>query len=457
MDAIETFARHVVESRFEDLDETARAATRTFLLDGLGVAVAGSAGPWVRELIESQHLWGRGEDATVWISGERLPAPAAAMVNAYQQHNSEYDAVHEAAVVHALTVVLPVAMVEVERGHREGRPVSGRDFLLALALGVDVAAGLGVAATSTMRFFRPGTAGGFGGVAAMGRLRGFDAATLVNAFSALYGQLGGSMQAHSEGSMLLAMQIGFNARNAVVACDLAARGLEGPKQVLEGPFGFFNLIEPAHRLPEILPTLGRIWRIAEMAHKPYPSGRATHGVLDAVLALQQRLNLASEDIASVRCAVPPLTYGLVGRPVRDDMAPNYARLCARYVAALALVRRGRIEVADFASPDRFDPDALALARRIEIDADENPDVNALAPVTVALATHDGRHDRETVSEVYGSPARPMSREAHLDKFRRNCTGASRPLTPERQERLIETVDELETLEDAADLVRLMRA
>ena len=32
------------------------------------------------------------------------------------------------------------------------------------------------------------------------------------------------MQAHTEGSSLLAMQMGFNARNAVVACDLAAQG-----------------------------------------------------------------------------------------------------------------------------------------------------------------------------------------------------------------------------------------
>ena len=58
----------------------------------------------------------------------------------------------------------------------------------------------------------------FGAAAAIGRLAGFDAATLVNAFGAVLGQLSGTMQAHAEGSPMLGMQVGFGARNAIVAC-----------------------------------------------------------------------------------------------------------------------------------------------------------------------------------------------------------------------------------------------
>src|SRR6185295_3150418 len=181
--------------------------------------------------------WGQLGETRVWGNGKRLPAPAAAMCNAYQVHNSEFDCVHEEAVVHAMTVVLPVAIAGAERR----RGVSGPDLITAVTLGVDVAAGLGVAATTGLRFFRPATAGAFGGTAALGKLMGFDRATMINAFSIAYGQCSGTMQAHSEGSTLLAMQVGFNARNAVVACDLAARGFEGPKNVLEGPFGYFTL------------------------------------------------------------------------------------------------------------------------------------------------------------------------------------------------------------------------
>ena len=68
-----------------------------------------------------------------------------------------------------------------------------------------------------MRFFRPATAGAFGAVAGICWLLGFDRETLRNALGIVYGQLSGNMQAHKEGSVLLALQIGFNARNAVIA------------------------------------------------------------------------------------------------------------------------------------------------------------------------------------------------------------------------------------------------
>ena len=60
-DPIDAFVRHVVETPRAAIPAAAREATRTFVLDTLGVAVAGSAGPWVRELIETQVLSLAGE------------------------------------------------------------------------------------------------------------------------------------------------------------------------------------------------------------------------------------------------------------------------------------------------------------------------------------------------------------------------------------------------------------
>ncbi len=49
----------------------------------------------------------------------------------------------------------------------------------------------------------------------------------------------------------------------------------------------------------------------------------------------------------------------------------------------------------------------------------------------------------------------MSREAHLEKFRRNWKAAWKPLPEARAERLIEAVDDLESVDDVASLVDLM--
>ena len=450
-DSIWRFAEHVAGTDYDDLPESAAAAVRTFLLDTLGVGVAGSSGPWTRRLIETQRLSCPGDQAQVWSHGARLSAAGAALCNGYQIHNGEFDCVHEGAVVHTFTVPVAAGLAWAER---EGG-VGGREFLTGLALGVDVACHLGVASKSALRFFRPATAGAFGAAATIGHLAGFDAPTLVNAFGAVHSQLSGTMQAHTEGSLVLGMQVGFNARNAVVACDMAARGLVAPQGVLEGRFGYFPLFEGEHALPAVLERLGETWRATEVSHKPFPSGRATHAVVDACLRFRDRLGLDESDGASaveqVTARVPPLVHHLVGRPVTGDMDVNYARLCCRYVAARALLR-GRVGHEDFRPDAIRDSASLELARRVDMVVDANPDPNALVPVNVEIALRNGRSATERVEVMYGHPERPMTRAAQLDKFRRNCEAAARPIPAEAAERIIAAVARLESLPDVGALV-----
>jgi len=167
----DVIASHVRNTRYEDLRPHDLGKAKTFLLDTFGVGIAGSSGASVESLVSTVQGWGQGDEATVWVTGERLPAQAAAIVNAYQIHCLEYDCVHESAVVHPMATVLSALMAYAERRSVRGKPVSGRDFLLAVALGVDVAAFLGVACTGPVRFFRPATAGGFGAAACTGKPR----------------------------------------------------------------------------------------------------------------------------------------------------------------------------------------------------------------------------------------------------------------------------------------------
>jgi len=449
-DGIDDIASHVASIDYDDLPATAIHAAKTFILDGFGVGVAGSAGPWLDGLIASAGAQGISDDARAWVFGDRLPTAAAAMVNAYQMHNSEFDCVHEEAVVHAMTVPLAAAMAEADRT----RGIDGRRLITSVVLGVDVAAHIGVASRSKLRFFRPATAGAFGAVAALGKLRGFDQETLVNAFGIVLAQLSGTMQAHVDGGIMLAMQMGFNARNAVIAADMAERGLSAPEAVLEGEFGFFRLFEGNYDLAPSLDALGEIWRIEELAHKPFPSGRATHGVLDALLTLRQEHGFAADDIRKIICSVPPLTHQLVGRPIKDVMEANYARLSAPFVLASAAIN-GKLGIEDFKPEALVDKERLGLGRRISIEVDDNPNKNALTPVTVAVVSKDVSTRKITMDVVYGNPAKPMTREAHIEKYRRNWGLAARPLDANDGEQLIASVDGLETIEDVSYLVDLM--
>lgn len=448
-DSISAFAEHVAATSFAHIETTAVAAAKTFVLDTLGVGIGGSIGPNAAALPDIVQAFGRGDQARVWGTGEALPPSAAAMCNAYRTHCSEFDCVHEAAVVHVMTIVLPAALAEAEH---QG-DVDGKRLIEAVILGVDVAAGIGQATQSGLKFFRPATAGTFGGVAAIAKLRNLSVDKLVMAFSIAYGQLCGTMQAHTEGSSLLAMQIGFGARNAVAAVTLAEHGITGPINVLDGEFGYFNLFENSGDATSVISQLGKKWCITDVAHKPFPSGRATHGIVDACLTLKRAHDISCESIATVSAEVPQLVHQLVGRAPRQQMDINYARLCARYVAACALID-GNVAFSDFNDDAYLRLGHRALADKIDMSSAGPETDGSLTPVSVEIVLTDGTRHRETVASVYGCPGNPMTYEAQLAKFRENCANALRPVPMHQVDDMIATIADLETASDVSRLIDL---
>jgi 2-methylcitrate dehydratase PrpD len=265
-----------------------------------------------------------------------------------------------------------------------------------------------------MRFFRPANCSGFGATAALALLGGLDEAQTRDALGIYYGQCSGTMQAHIEASPQLAMQMGFAARNAVAAVELARRGMPGPRAPISGPFGYFALFD-GKADPAPFDELGRAWRISELSHKPFPTGRATHGGIDGLQRLIAAHGITAAQVKAGRFLVPPLTHRLVGRKPEPNMTVAYARLCLSYCGAVCL-RRGTVGLDDFTPSALADPDTLALAARLSVIADSNPDPNALAPARVELDLADGRTLACDVTDVIGSPANPLSPEGARAKF-----------------------------------------
>jgi 2-methylcitrate dehydratase PrpD len=381
-----------------------------FIADTLGVGIAGATAPWRREVLDMAAASGGIAEASVWGTGERLPLAQAAMVNAYQVHSQEFDCVHEGAVVHPMAAILPSL---VGWAQREGG-ISGETLVRAVIAGVDIAVTLGLCSRAPMRFFRPANCGGFGAVAGLALLAGLDETQTRDALGIYYGQCAGTMQAHVEASPQLAMQMGFAARSAVTAIELARRGMPGPRAPISGEFGYFALFDGIAD-PAPFDEVGRAWRICEVSHKPWPSGRATHGGIDGLQRLIAEHGIEADQVAAGRFIVPSLTHRLVGRPPQDAMTVAYARLCLPYVGAVRL-RHGTVGLGDFTPEALGDPDTLALARRLSVIADNNPNPNALHPVQVELDLADGSTVACDVAEILGSPARPLSPEAARAKF-----------------------------------------
>ena len=451
-DAINPLVRHVLASRYEDLSPRAVQATKTFILDSFGVAIAGTLAPGVPQTLQVLRGWGGKEESTVLVSGGRLPSPSAAMMNSYMMHNQEFDCVHDLAVLHPFTTALPVALAVAEA--RGG--VTGRELLTAVALGVDTSCSIGISSRSPMSFFRPGTAGAFGAVAAGGKIAGMDEKTLANAMGIVYSQICGTLQPHHEGAMVISMQPGFNARAAATAISLADEGIIGASGVLEGRYGYFRLFEGEYEVDEVVKNLGRVWQVERVGHKPFPCGRLTQGVVEAALTLRNKHGIAAEDIDECEAVVSPLVERLVGRPIGHD-APSsqYAKLSVPFVLATALIRK-TVFITDFWENALGDRDVLELARRIRVVRDPDiQDENAMVPLCLRIRLKNGTVHELSLDQMLGHPDKPLSREQHLSKFR-NCweVGAGH-LPAANQQRLVDLVDGLEDVATVEEIIQLL--
>ncbi|MEO1167702.1 MAG: MmgE/PrpD family protein [Pseudomonadota bacterium] len=392
--------------------DSARDAALRLLADTLAGGAAGAASDEARHMLDAVRGWGgcSGEDARLIGLDESLVAPSAAWFNGFAIHCLEWDAVHEPAVVHALSVVTAALLAASDR---KGGSDSD-ELLAALAVGVDVASGIGVAATGAMQFFRPATAGVIGASLAVARLEGLPPDRFADVLGLAYSQAAGTMQAHVEASVALPLQIANAARAAITAVDLARAGMNGPHDALEGPFGYFTLFEPG-KLPRYTDTIGERWLIEQVSTKPFPSGRASHGVLGTIDDLLRAGELDPAAVESVDVAAPPLINRLVGRPYTRNMTPSYARLCLAFLVPL-LLRDGIVSPACFTAGQFADPALAALGEKVAVRLNDNPDPNALGPQQLTIMLNNGGHIAREVTGNLGSPDAPMSADQAAAKY-----------------------------------------
>jgi 2-methylcitrate dehydratase PrpD len=377
-----------------------RAATQHLLGDTLAVGAAGVSFSEATGLASAVRRWGAGNDARAIGTSERLPAPSAAFLNGFRIHCLEWDSVHVEAVVHALSTITAAVGAAIDR--RGG--CNPETALTALAVGVDIASGIGIGSTGAMRFFRPATAGVLGAAMAVARIEGVE--RFDDVLGLAYSQAAGTMQAHVEGSMTLPVQIAVAARAAITAVDLAAAGVTGPHDPLEGPFGFYKIVEEGD-LRRYTDTIGEGWRIAEVAIKPFPSGRASPAVLGTLDELLRAGDIAADRVARIEAFVPPLIHRLMARPIHDAMTASYARLCLPFLTALMLTD-GRIDPRRFTAATFSDPAIRALADRFSITLDGNDDPNALEPQRLVVTLTDGRVIERHLPHTLGRVVATMS-------------------------------------------------
>ncbi|MBI2526400.1 MAG: MmgE/PrpD family protein [Candidatus Rokubacteria bacterium] len=450
----------LVGTRFEDLSRHAGDAVKRSILDTLGCGLAGAGVAECDLLMESLTPMGSAPVATVVGRRLRLASPFAAMVNATAARALDMDDLFEPGQTHASVAVVPTALAVAEM---LDRPLSGREFMTATTVAVDLLARLSMAPhrdsneTGLSHNYHCGV---FASAAAAARLLGCDERAMQSALGLALGMAGGTRQPNLEGVPAVRVQQGWAAHAGVMAGILAWRGVGGPAEVFEGHYGYFNVYHRGEYAPErLVAGLGERFAVEDLTVKFYPACKYAYGAVEAILSLQRQRVFDSTSVRRVHVRVPGASYVAVCQPEDRKRAPASAPealFSLPYLTAAALVR-GRLTPAELTPAALADPQVLDWARRIEVERDDGlaipPDALSSAVVQVELTS--GERVEERIIRTVGDPRRPPRYDEIEEKVRVLVDGAGgRDVADVKT--LAGTVAALDELPDVRELAGLLR-
>ena len=169
-------ASYVAKTRYRDIPSEVIHAARGFVLDGLGVALAGVTEKSTRIVLNHVRQLGGKAESTVVGTGLKVPAPKAALINGVSGHAMDYDdtqlSTSKEAVYGLLThPTTPVLTAVLAVGEKE--KISGETFLLAYVVGVEVECRIADAINPhhyQSGFHSTATIGGLGAAMAVGKI-----------------------------------------------------------------------------------------------------------------------------------------------------------------------------------------------------------------------------------------------------------------------------------------------
>lgn len=393
------------------------------LLDWVAVAIGGAAHAdsspatldGIRRIAGPTPDPDTDETATVLPSGEQMTPADAAFANGVLAHSLDFDDTHLPSSLHPGAPTIATALAAAE-----GADASMERFLAGVAAGYDVACTVGEAVGPDSHYDRgfhvTATCGTFGAVAAAGVVRGLDDDELRNALGIAGSQAAGSLQFLANGAWNKRLHPGLAARRGIEATDLAAAGVVGAADPLDGDHGFFTGYTDDPN-PEAFDRLGERDAIAETGRKPYPCCRYLHSAIDALREIAPAVD--PDAVEEIHIAIPSPGIRLTGDPIESKRRPESFVDCqfsAPFVAALTLTEgdAGAEQflraVGRFEEPPRWnDPEMRRLMDATNVSTDEAierrfpEEWGADVSVTAAGVTHE-----RSVSMPLGEPEKPMS-------------------------------------------------
>lgn len=451
-------AEFIADTTFAEIPEACVEIAKRCIVDGAGVVIAGSTEPCAEILrAYARQVNGAAEACTLGRDSIRVPAHLAALVNGVAGHALDWDdtALSEAS---DRSVLIHPTMQPLAAGLAVGEKfgASGEELLAAFAVGFEVNVKMAEAINAEhfsdgRGYHSSGTIGIFGATAAAASLMKLDRQKIVHAMALAATMAAGIGVNH--GSMGKPLNMGRAAENGVTAAWLAALGMDGKPNALEGGRGFFEAFAGGFSADRIVGRLGSPYAFISpgISVKPYPSGVVGHPGMDAMKKLVTDNDVRPEDVK--RIVVKTGSNVVHPGPLRILHAQSAldGKFCVPFQMAAMILRR-KAGLAEFSDAFVLSDACQDMMRRVEATAD--PDIDALGKdryvFRIAVETRSGATFSAESAPVYrGGPNNPLTWDELCDKF---LDATQNVLGPESAEFFQQRVRNLENLERMADLL-----
>lgn len=457
MDAAFIFAQNFLKSSYENIPVNAVEVVKKHTLDILGVTLAGSSKPGVKEVLELYSDWGGKPEGTVICFGKKLPIAHAAQINATMGHALDYDDTHDLAVIHPSVIVIPTCLAMAEFLEE----LNGRDFIRIAATGMDMICRLGLATTSPKKAaWHLTTLYGFITAAAVaGTMLGLDEEGIVNSIGIAYHQVCGNGQCVLDGALTKRMGPGFAVNGGITAALMAKRGITGARNSIEGEFGLYNMYHNGiYDRNALLLNIGSIYEGANTSIKPYPCCRGIHAYIDAAKDIVEKYSLQPSNIEKIIIICSKVHNQVLCSPLDVKTRPNNvvdAQFSTPWGVATIIAEK-RVSLNHFTETAIRNTNILEVAQKIEIEIEDNSAItHVIEPGKVKIITNDGKSYYSKKEYAFGSPQCPLDYEQCAEKFFNCSSYAIKKLPKKNLNKVVELIQDLENVDDVKQIVRLL--
>lgn len=441
---------------YDEFPPEAIESAKKLIIDILATTTAGSTAVGVPDARKYYIDRGGKEVSSVFVYGDKLPAPIAAQVNAMMGHSRDWDDTLEDIVVHETVTLIPTTFATAEKMGN----ISGKDFLKAIICGVDVESRIGYGAdwssigsgwnfTSLLAYPANAMTASF--------LMGQDLDQRVNAAGITLSQVGGVVQAVNDSVLTKRMQPSFASYAGVQAAELTEYNITGCRNVLEGPAAYYNnYFRRNYHRENIVKDLGTFWHIVNLSFKVYPCCRFTHTSIDATRKLREKYGIKPEEVTAIKVGTNHIGYDIVCSPVEVRKNPQYvvhAQFSIPFTVASALVN-GTVDLNTFEEANFNNPVVRKLCAMAEPYLDDEIVANSgdeCPPARVTIETTRGTFE-EVVWHASGSIEEMIDMDQVVEKYMSTKPFSAYPVKDGAFEEIVEIVKRLEELDNVQPLL-----